>query len=126
MIIIALIPHLFTVSHACLAGLRSCRHLMGGRLAQFKSCCALCECFLKGEIDKDWEFILKGAFFGFKVINQSCRCNYTCKFWSLLDVDHKEFIDKKLLAELSVGYISKANADPICVHNVFAVPTSAL
>ena len=59
------------------------------------------------------------------VINPSCICSYTSKFWSSSDTERKEFIDKKLLAQLSTGYISKADAEPICVHNVFAMPKAA-
>ena len=57
----------FIVSMASLQTACEYCHLVSGRLAQFKPCCVLCECFMRGEVDQDWEFILKVVMSSFQV-----------------------------------------------------------
>ena len=60
------------VTNSCVLGLCTCVYAIAGQPAQFKPCRIFTESFRFNELDSDWEFVLRGALFGFKVINTSC------------------------------------------------------
>ena len=68
-------------------------HNIAGHSAQFKPCRIISECFGRGKIDADWEFVLKGAIFGFKMINHSCTCSYVGAFMPTLISEQRDVID---------------------------------
>ena len=69
----------------------SCVHYIAGNMAQFKPCRAFCECFMHGSIDNDWDFIMSGAIFGFKVVNPSCSCAYDARVIPVINDSHNNF-----------------------------------
>ena len=114
----------FMVSRACFMASCVCVHYIAGNRAQFKPCQVFCECFMRGSIDNDWDFIMSGAIVGFKIVNPSCPCAYDARAKLIINDSHKSVISKKLSTELDNGFISIADAPPRCIHNVFAVPKS--
>ena len=70
----------FHGSDSCLSGTCVCVHWIAGQLTQFKPCRIVTECFRGPDFDTDWQFVLWGAVFGFKVINASCVCSYQPKY----------------------------------------------
>ena len=63
-------------SDDCVLGTCCCTYLIDGVRAQLKPCCVFAECYCCGDIDPDWEYILRGACFGFKVIDKDCNNAY--------------------------------------------------
>ena len=61
----------FDVSIDCVNGICNCVHMIGDAKAQLLPCRVFSECFLRGDVDPDWDYILKGIIFGFKVINKT-------------------------------------------------------
>ena len=85
---------IFHVSEAYLFRTCVCIHLIAGQLAQFKPCRIFAECFRWHDPDNDWQFVLWGTMFGFKVINPSCECTYQTKYRSV-NAEQKIIIGKK-------------------------------
>ena len=99
-------------------------HHIASQLAQLKPCCIFC-LFIGQNLEEDWEFLLRGALFGFNVINKDCPSTYHGNFRRVRDEVQCSFISNKLRSELQKGYIARAEVTPICSHNIFTVAKSS-
>jgi len=66
----------FKVFNECVNATCSCVHMIAGARAQLLPCRVFAECFVRGDTDPDWEYIMRGVIFGFKVINEKCDARY--------------------------------------------------
>ena len=66
----------FNVFNTCNIGTCACIYRVNNIPVQLKPCRAVCECFLRGEIDPDWEWILYNACFGARVVDTNCELQY--------------------------------------------------
>ena len=64
------------IFQACIQGTRDCVYDIDGAPAQLKPCRVFAEACCQGELDTDWENILKGVCFGFRVIDSVCESKY--------------------------------------------------
>ena len=62
----------FYVYSECNSGNCSCVHKIGKCYSQLRPCRLFCKVFLRGHIDPDWSYTLRGVVFGFHIINPSC------------------------------------------------------
>ena len=94
----------------CYKGTCTCVHKIGGTRVQLKPCRFACELFVHGYIDIDWEYILMGVTFGFRVLNNNVPISYTT---STRQVQHVDFCN---IIEIQQ---SKAYAYEICMTLIF-------
>ena len=107
----------------CLRGACVCEFEIDGVPSQLKPCRIFSEACCRGEIDVDWEFILKGVCFGFHVINTVCDSKYFKENYSsitagVVGVD----MSRKLQQEIDQGMLSVVTEPCVCVHAMGAVP----
>ena len=106
----------------CVRGVCTCTHLIAGGNAQLLPCRMFCELFLRGDTDPDWEYLLRGATFGFRVINPSCDLSYDSRHHRVRDPVNHALITSKLQKEITQGCIRVVEDRPSCVHDIFCVP----
>ena len=109
------------VFKSCVWGACDCVYMLDGVRVQLKPCRVFAECYCRGDVDPDWDYILRGAFFGFKVIDDSCISEYVIQNYSSIDKVAGS-MSKKLTMELAEQMISKVNSPCSCVHPFGAVP----
>lgn len=113
----------FVVQAMCAKGTCSCLHYIGGRVSYLHPCRFFVEAFLRGDSDPDWEFILRGIIFGFKVVNPDCVSSYSRPNYSTIKSGiGYEVMNKKLLIELENGAVSIVSDQPRCTHAIFSIP----
>ena len=110
---------------SCVLGTCSCSHHIANNLVQLKPCRLLPLLFLKGEIDVNWEFLVQGFTFGFKVVNPNFKDAYTAGNKIISDDRKSQFIHSKLISECSMGRITRVYSKPQCSHNAFCVEKSS-
>ena len=115
----------FIVDQLCFSSACSCIHLVANCQTQLKPCRLFCLLFSCYPLDIDWEYLLHGFIFGFRVINPNCATSYSSRKTLYMDLDKKLFISSKLTEEIKLGYISRATSIPQCVHNMFCVTKDA-
>ena len=115
----------FFVYNTCIRGVCSCTHYIGDRLSCLRPCRFFSEVFLRGDTDPDWEFILRGVIFGFKVINAGCDSAY-CKanYSSAKTSNSYSIMNSKLKTELSTEAVTVVQNAPQCTHGIFSIPKS--
>ena len=74
----------------CFIGTCICKHVIASVNMQLKPCRVFCLLFLHGTTDADWEFILHGCIFGFKMLNVGCQTSYVACFRPPLEDDKKK------------------------------------
>ena len=113
----------FTVSSDCINGKCTCVHKIAGNATQLQPCRFFAEIFLRGDLDPDWEFLMRGVIFTFKVINENCEVfydtpNYTCA----VSEENYATMNNKFKIELEKGAVSISEVKPDCIHGVFCIP----
>ena len=61
---------------SCLQGNCACSYFVEGAVAQIKPCRVYAEVMCHGDNDPDWEYLLRGGCFGFRVIDPDCVSAY--------------------------------------------------
>ena len=115
-------PMSIYITADCIYGLCNCQHHIANILTQLLPCRIFYELFLTGETDPDWEFILDGVLFGFKIMNPSCTQEYNTVKIYRDNYEHYQVISNKLREEIRCGRISRTNRLPTCSHNPFVIP----
>ena len=119
-------PYLSTVniviSYECTQGRCMCTYTIAYNYSHLLPCRMFTETFLRGVIDIDWQFIMYGTLFGFKVIDDTRSLSYSAHTGRSRLQAHHTFISDKLKKELSLGYISLAGSCSNCTHNMLCIP----
>lgn len=112
---------IINVSIHCINGTCECNYYLKGAHTQLKPCRVFSECFLRGDIDPDWNYIMQGSIFGFLVINPEANLRYANNNYKndISNITLK--IEKKLKKEISLGYITKVDEKPHCIHGMFGI-----
>jgi len=115
-------PILFDVTRACSSGVCDCVYRIAGRPAQLKPCRFFCEIFLRGDIDPDWNYLIRGVCFGFLAIDPDCDAEYKPQIRKIRDPIAHTFMSDKLSKEILAEAISEVESPPPpFVHTTFSV-----
>ena len=107
----------------CLLGTCACRHFVGGATAQIKPCRVYAEAFCRGDTDPDWEYVLRGACFGFRVIDPDCVSAYKLdNYLSITKGKIGEVMARRLKTEIEAGLLRIVSEPCTCVHPLGSVP----
>lgn len=113
----------FTVYDTCASGICSCTHTIGGATSQLLPCRFFVEAFLRGDNDPDWDYILRGVIFGFRVINDNCEASYeSSNYSSSTGPLTYAAMSKKLNREIKAGILTVRDEPELCVHPIGTVP----
>ena len=112
----------FSVYKQCLEGTCTCAHFIEGANTNMKPCRTFAECFCRGSIDEDWGYMMQGAIFGFKVVNNDCETTYLKEnYKSVLEPGVREKMQEKITSEIGAGIVTIVDTPPKCVHAYGAV-----
>ena len=79
----------------------------GGAVAQLRPCRIYMEAVCRGETDPDWEYVLRGACFGYRVIDQDCVSAYfKPNYSSITKGVTGEEMGSRVRAEIEAGILS--------------------
>ena len=107
----------------CILGTCACRHFVVGAIGQIRPCRVFAEAFCRGDTDPDWEYVLRGACFGFRVIDQECVSAYTHNnYSSITKGDTGKIMTVRLKNEIAAGLLCVVSSPCTCVHPLGAVP----
>ena len=110
-------------SEPCIQGCCDCKHVVGDAQVRFKPCRAFVKALLGDAVDKDWEYIVKGAFFGFEVINKDCAVEFSCDNYNSVTTGHNyNLMSRKLRADLDKESLTVVGSSPACVHALGCAP----
>ena len=109
------------IFRACTLGYCECMYFIAGVSAQLKPCRMFAECYCRGDVDPDWEYMMRGVCFGFKVINDGCKSEYSLDNYSSINKVGNS-MQKKLEIELAEEMISVVSSECLCVHPFGAIP----
>lgn len=113
----------FKVFKTCTNGTCSCKHTIGGAVAQLLPCRFFTEALLRGDTDPDCDYILRGVIFGFRVIDQDCSATYSgCNYNSSTGPATYDAMSKKLKREIEAGILTIKEGPELCVHPIGAIP----
>ena len=112
----------FMVGKDCFTGSCACVYVLDEASVTMKPCRVFCSCFMWGDVDENWLYILEGSVYGFRVVNPDCPCVYeTENYSSILKETRHETMSKKLKQELLEGKIMHTTEKPRCIHALGAV-----
>ena len=111
----------FNVFEACYLGNCACIFKVNNVPVQLKPCRALCECFLHGYTDPDWEWIIYNSCFGARVIDTNCELQYSSDNYIKSGKDY-DIVNDQLKKELEQGFISVVSYPMYCIHPIGGVP----
>ena len=111
------------IFEVCLLGTCTCTFSIIGVPAQLKPCRLFAECMCRGDTDPDWDYILRGACFGFRVIDQDCDSSYECGNYNSITKDPigKKMTDR-LIEEIANGLLTIVDEKCVCTHALGSVP----
>ena len=113
------------VTYDCAVGSCLCSPSITGNYSQLLPCRVFAEAFLRGTIDTDWEYLMYGSLFGFKIIDSVVGLSYVARTRHPPKFQHHSFIQQKLNKELASEYISRTTSPPTCSHNMFCIPKNS-
>ena len=107
----------------CLLATCACKFSIEGAVSQLRPCRVFAECMCRGDTDPDWDYILRGACFGFKVIDDDCDSSYTCgNYTSITKEPVGQVMTTRLREELAEGLLTTTIEKCICTHALGSVP----
>ena len=107
----------------CLRGACSCCFLVGGAPAQIKPCRVFAEAMCRGDTDPDWEYILRGACFGYRVIDPDCVSVYfQTNYSSITKGEIGIIMGERVKKEIEAGLVTVVDKPCQCVHPLGSVP----
>ena len=114
------------IFESCLQGTCDCEYDIGGVRAQLKPCRFYAECFCRGDVDPDWNYVLRGVCFGFKVIDHNCDSSYVVgNYGSITRGDVCDEMSARLRVEIEEEIVSIVDRPCVCVHAIGSVPKGA-
>ena len=109
------------VYQACVDGICDCVFYVGGTRTQIRPCRVITKALLGDRPDPGWEYIVRGALYGFKVVNDSCPSEYMCYNYDFTPAE-RNLMSIKMRSELQKEYISVVDTPMSCVHALGCVP----
>ena len=107
----------------CLVGTCACKYDISGAVAQLRPCRVFAEAMCRGDTDPDWEYILRGACFGFRVIDPDCVSSYfQSNYSSITRGDTGRVMGERVRDEIAAGLLCVVDTPCKCVHPLGAVP----
>ena len=107
----------------CLRSACSCVFRIKGAVAQLRPCRVFAECMCRGDTDPDWDYILRGACFGFRVIDDDCHSSYSCgNYNSITKEPTGKVMTIRLKDELDNGLLTVMKDSCVCTHALGSVP----
>ena len=114
--------HTFNVYKTCFDGVCSCRYVLDNSLITLKPCRMFTECFMWGEVDCNWSYLMEGTVFGFRIVNPDCPCEYeNSNYNSILKPENKKFMSDRIKNESDREQIIETEVKPRCIHAIGAV-----
>lgn len=107
----------------CLQGVCDCIFEVSGATSQLRPCRVFAECFCRGDVDPDWEYILRGACFGYRVIDSDCGSSYICNNYSSITKQPiGPVMTDRLKLEIEQGLLTVVDTKCDCTHALGSVP----
>ena len=111
------------VFHSCNNGICECKYDVVGAVAQLKPCRMFAEALCRGDCDPDWEYLLRGVCFGFRVIDSDCVSRYwQGNYSSITKGLTGQTMNDRVKKELDAGLLCEVSRPCACVHPFGAVP----
>lgn len=115
--------HYIDIFNSCTLGYCDCVYMIDGALVQIKPCRVFSECFCRGDIDPDWEYVLRGTCFGYRVIDESCDSTYNkSNYGSITKGEVGVTMCGRLQAEIDEQFLTVVAKPCVCIHGRGAVP----
>ena len=81
------------------------------------------ECLCRGDADPDWEYVLRGTCFGFRVIDEECDSTYNeSNYGSITKGEVGISMSGRLQEEIAGEMLSIIEVPCSCIHGLGAVP----
>ena len=111
------------IFNECLGATCSCVFYVNGAVSQIRPCRVFAECMCRGDTDPDWDYILRGACFGFRVIDDDCSSSYSCGNYTSITKDPiGRVMTARLQAEIDNGLLTVMQEGCVCTHALGSVP----
>ena len=111
------------VFNACIQGICDCVYDIMGAPAQLKPCRIFAEAMCRGDTDPDWEYVLRGVCFGYRVIDSECDSSYDqANYSSITRGDIGKAMTARLEAEIEGGLLTVVEKQCKCTHPLGSVP----
>ena len=111
----------------CLQGECDCRYEVSGATCQIKPCRVYAEAMCRGDTDPDWEYILRGACFGYRVIDTDCMSSsFQSNYSSITKGETGKLMNDRVSEELAAGLVSIVDVPCISVNPMGLVPKGHL
>ena len=107
----------------CIRGVCSCVFSIEGAPAQLRPCRMFAECFCRGDVDPDWDYVLRGVCFGYRVIDAECSSSYSCSNYSSITKSPiGDTMSARLQLEIAEGLVTIVEQECVCTHALGSVP----
>ena len=107
----------------CFEGTCDCAYYVGGARVQLKPCRVVTKALLGCQVDEDWEFMIKGAAYGFRVVNKDCNAEYFCdNYRSVTEGRNYQLMSEKIRGDLAKDCLTVVDAPCDCTHALGCVP----
>ena len=107
----------------CLQGLCDCIYTIDDTIVQIKPCRVFAEGLCRGDVDPDWEYVLRGVCFGFRVIDDTCDSNYNRgNYGSITKGEVGVTMMGRIQAEIDAHMLTVVEHPCRCIHSLGAVP----
>ncbi len=107
----------------CTTGCCDCTYSIDGARAQIKPCRVFSECLCRGDVDPDWEYVLRGSCFGFRVIDDNCGSEYSMSnYGSITKGTVGIEMGSRLQSEIDDEFLTVVDKACTCIHGLGAVP----
>ena len=100
-----------------LQGNCTCIFNVSGAIAQLKPCRMYAEAICRGDEDPDWDYMLRGAIFGFRVLDPDCVSSYfQNNYSSITKGDTGEEMSARVRAKIDAGLLCVVDKPCVCIH----------
>ena len=107
----------------CIIGACECVFDVRGATCQLRPCRMFAECMCRGDVDPDWEYLLRGSCFGFRVIDSDCDSSYNCdNYLSITKHPIGSEMTHRLETEIEQGLLTVVENRCVCTHSLGSVP----
>ena len=107
----------------CTMSYCACCYTIDGALTQMKPCHVSAEYLCRGDVDPDWEYLLRGAYFRFHVIDEICDSTYNkSNYGSITKGDTGIVMLGRLQNEIDDQLLTVVEKPCVCIHRLGAVP----